>query len=247
MEQLEATFNERLSEIESYLLFLENLDREAQQGPPRIGENGEVITVLQQRILYSGVFLQLYNLVEATVVDCLESVTEKALKSKSPSPIDLTEHIRREWVRVIGRTHIDLNYENRLVSALTLFSQLVDSLPVNGFKMDRGGGGNWDDKEIETLALRLGLDLQVTPNTYSLIKRKFKDDLGPLTFVKKFRNSLAHGAISFAQCSENISVIELRQLSNLTSTYLREVVHAFTRFVSTCEYLIPSKRPIAEV
>ncbi len=74
MEELGAAFEERLTEIEAYLGFLEGIEAEARSGPPRLGADGVLITTQQQRILYSGVFLQLYNLIEATVVKCLDRV-----------------------------------------------------------------------------------------------------------------------------------------------------------------------------
>lgn len=247
MDALSVAFEERLQEINSYLEFLEGVEAEARSGPPRLGSDGVLITTQQQRILYSGVFLQLYNLVEATVVRCLDSVTEIALVTGSWSPGDLTAELRREWVRVTARTHADLNYENRLENALILCDQFVDALPVNGFKLEKGGGGNWDDSAIEAITVRLGFQLSVSEQVYRDIKRPFRDDLGPLALVKKFRNSLAHGSISFAECGENLTARELRDLTRRTADYLREVVDAFKGYIDHHEYLIPSKRPDVEV
>lgn len=242
MEGLGQAFEDRLAEIQTYLDFLQGIETEAQSGPPRLGREGPLITAQQQRILYSSVFLQLYNLVEATVVACLDGVTEAALKTGTWRAGDLTQHLRREWVRAVARTHIDLNYEKRLEHALRLCDHLMEALPIAGFKMEKGGGGNWDDEAIEAIASRLGLSLQVSQATYSAIKRPFKDDLGPLGLVKKLRNSLAHGSISFAECGENVTVAELRDLSDRTANYLREVVSAFQSGIDQREYLVPARR-----
>ncbi|NOY84053.1 MAG: hypothetical protein GXO96_04375 [Nitrospirae bacterium] len=243
METLSIAFEERLQEIVSYLEFLGGIENEAMSGPPRLGQNGALITTQQQRILYSGVFLQLYNLVEATVVRCLDSITEVALVQNSRSPSDLTEDLRREWVRVIARTHTDLNHNNRLKSALDLCQHFVESLPVEGFKVEKGGGGNWDDSAIEEITSRLGLLLKVSPEVSSQVKRPLKDDLGALALIKRFRNLLAHGSISFVECGGNWTVGDLRDLTTRTGDYLREVVNAFDAYIARHEYLIPSKRP----
>jgi hypothetical protein len=243
MEALGTAFEERLGEIEAYLAFLEGVEIEARSGPPRLGAAGMPITAQQQRILYSGVFLQLYNLVEATVVKCLDGVTDAALNGGTWFPGDLTDELRREWVRVVARTHIELNPEHRLESALTLCQHLVGALPVSGFKVERGGGGNWDDEAIEQIAERLGFNLRVNAETYSAIKRPFRDDLGPLQVIKKLRNSLAHGNISFAECGENLTVGELRDLVDRTTAYLREVVGAFRSYIDGHQFVIPAKRP----
>src|SRR6516162_9954901 len=116
MGELRDAFDERLAEIESYLLFLDGLDSEIRQsGTPRLGTEGSIITVEQQRILYSSVYLQLYNLVEATITRCLDAVCEAATNGWYPS--DLSIHFQREWVRFIARTHVELNHENRLKHA----------------------------------------------------------------------------------------------------------------------------------
>ena len=56
------SFEERLIEIESYLELLEALENQVRRGLPQFGEDGSTITVQQQKILYSSVYLQLYNL-----------------------------------------------------------------------------------------------------------------------------------------------------------------------------------------
>ncbi|MBI3775539.1 MAG: hypothetical protein HY273_08295 [Gammaproteobacteria bacterium] len=242
MEDLSLAFEERLQEIETYLEFLKNVETAAGSGLPRLGHSGPLITTQQQRILYSGVFLQLYNLVESTVVRCLNGVTEAALKGGSWLPGDLTTELRREWVRVMARTHVDLTSEKRLESALTLCGHLVESLPVNGFKVEKSGG-SWDDSAIKDIAARLGFQLIVSPEIYKEIKHPFRDELGPLALVKKLRNSLAHGSISFSECGENLTVDELSNLVKTAAAYLREVVNAFGIFIDSYEYLVPTKRP----
>jgi len=243
VEALGVAFEERLQEIDSYLKFLKEVEAEAMSGPPRSGGKGVFITPQQQRILYSGVFLQLYNLVEATVGRCLDGITEVALVTMSLSPHDLTNELRGEWVRVIARTHTDLNHKHRLESALELCQHLVESLPVKGFKVEKGGGGNWDDSAIEDITSRLGLPLKVSSKVFSKVKRPFRDDLGALALVKTFRNRLAHGDISFSECGENLTVEDLKDLTTTTGDYLREVVDAFDSYIVQHEYLIPSKRP----
>jgi hypothetical protein len=67
--------------------------------------------------------------------------------------------------------------------------------------------------------------------------------LGPIAAVKKLRNNLAHGSISFAQCAENETVAHLIEMKDATVNYLREVVDCFTRYVDNFEYILPERRP----
>ena len=243
MDDFAQTFEERLQEIETYLDLLEALEKQVQEGPPRIGETGPTITVQQQKILYSSVYLQLYNLVESTITRCVDAVSKAVVNNNLWAPGDLSVDLRREWVRCIARTHTELNYENRLEAALGLCEHLVQTLPVSAFKVEKGGGGNWDDNTIQDISIRLGLTLRFSREVYSTIKRPFRNDQGPLAFVKSLRNSLAHGSLSFVECGEGITVDDLRGLKDSTALYLREVVASFKVFIEAHEFLLPARRP----
>ena len=244
MNSLTVGFQERVGEVEAYLEFLSTMEAQAQGGPPRLQGAEHPISAQQQRILYSSVYLQLYNLIEATMSRCIEAVAEAAKEDGRWKPSDLSNSLRSEWVRVTARTHENLNPEHRLESALSLCDHLVASLPINVFDINKGGGGNWDDASIEAISKRLGFQLVVSPSVYSAVKRSFRDELGPLVLVKQLRNRLAHGSISFAQCAEDVTVGRLVELKDMTVNYLQEVVSCFGTYVERFEYLLPERRPI---
>lgn len=243
MNDFVQAFEERLQEIEAYLDLLELLERQVQQGPPRIGETGPTISVQQQRILYSSVYLQLHSLVESTITRCVDAVSTAVVEKGPWLPSDLSVNLRREWVRYIARTHTELTYEHRLESALMLCDHLVQILPVSPFTVERGGGGNWDDNTIYDISTRLGLSLRVGDEVYHGVKRPFRNDQGSLVFIKSLRNNLAHGSLSFAECGEGVIVSDLRDLKDRTALYLREVVASFKASIEAYEFLLPERRP----
>lgn len=243
MSAITVGFEERLDEVDAYLAFLVTMEERAQHGPPRLEGAEQPISTQQQRMLYSSVYLQLYNLVEATMARCVEAVQQAATNSSGWHPADLSDSLRREWVRSIARTHKDLKSEKRLDSALALCDHLVGLLPFTTFRIEKGGGGNWDDLSIEAMTSRLGCHLVVSAPVYSAVKRPFRDELGPLRVVRSLRNDLAHGSISFAQCAENVTVARLIELKETTVNYLREVIGCFNRFIDHSEYLRPERRP----
>lgn len=242
MDALGESFEERLREIEAYLALLDALERQVREGrTPEIG--GSPITTQQQRILYSSVYIQLYNLVEATITWCVDAVTSAAVGQGTTLPGHLAAPIRREWLRVKAKTHVQLNPTKRLEATIHLCDQLVQSLPVLAWSLEKGCAGNWDDIAIEDITKRLGCTLSISPQVHSDVKRKIRDDKGPLALVRDLRNRLAHGTLSFTECGEGITVVDLKNLKDKTVLYLREVVASFRKYINEYEYLSADQRP----
>lgn len=244
MNILKERFDDRSSEVSAYLDLLMDIDAAVQSGIPRIGGNeGPTITTQQQKILYSGVYLQLYNLVEATITQCLDYVSKASMQHATHSPADLSLEMRREWVKHVARTHVDMGPEKRLESALLLCNHLVDALPVDAFDIIRGGGGNWDDKHIEKITTRLGFKIRLSRSVRAAVKKSVRDDRGALELIVHLRNELAHGGLTFAECGQNDTAPELVKLANGVIDYLREVVAAYGSYLQNQHYLLPEKRP----
>ncbi|ART68323.1 hypothetical protein BTO20_06755 [Mycobacterium dioxanotrophicus] len=223
-------FEERYSEIGAYLSFLQNVEDAAREGAPRFRGTNAPITTEQKKILNSSLYLQLYNLVEATVLRCLEAVVT-AVEEAERLPNELSRELRTEWVRSVARTHNDLGPEKRLKAALDMCEQLLQQMPVKGFKIEPGGGGNWDDSSIEKMCERVGCGLTISPTVIQAAKRHIRDDMGALKLVKARRNGLAHGSLSFVDCSDGVTVAELKGIASAVGDYLREAVGCFVSFV----------------
>lgn len=244
MKLIEQRYQDRLAEIESYLDFLDELDKLIKSGMASGGQEIPIsVTVTQQRILYSSVYLQLYNLVEATVTNCLEAVSQAALSTATWLPGDLTDELRREWVKHIAKTNLDMGPEKRLQQAIALCDHMVASLPVLGFDIEKGGGGNWDEDQIKKIAERLGFQLKVKKATYEGVKKVMRDDMGAMALIVSLRNKLAHGSLSFVECGRDDTPTELRTLTKRVTAYMGEVVAAFVAYLDGYEYLRPERRP----
>jgi hypothetical protein len=240
---LERAFDERRAEVEAYLSFLDELEVAALTGAPKFGDAGNPLSPLQTQILRAGVFVQLYNLVEATMTRCLDALASASWNGAWRAA-DLNPHFRKEWIKVVVAANKELNADNRLKYAVALADLLVKAAPLQEFKLEKGGGGNWTDTNIEDMLERVGLRLRLSPPVRAAAKRKFRDDLGPLALVVKLRNDLAHGTISFAECGENETVAGLREISSNTTVYLRSVVRAVERFIDRHEFLETARRPV---
>ena len=236
-----APFEERIAEIDAYIDLLEALNRQAQSGRPKIGET--IITTQQQRMLYASVYLQLYNLVEATATWCISAVSKATADGASWRLAQLDVAIRREWVRTSARTHISLNHQHRLESVLEACEHILQGRPITDWEIEKGGGGNWDVEAIETISDRIGCSLKIDPAVKTAAKRHFRDEKNALAFVKDLRNKLAHGSISFEQSGENVTVSDLKDLKQRTVDYLRQVVQSFQDYLDKYIYLDALHRP----
>jgi hypothetical protein len=244
INDLSEFFQERFAEIDSYLDFLTNLENAVQAGAPRLEGSKALITPDQQKILYSSVYLQLYNLVEATVSRCIEEIEKAAVSHpNSWQAGDLITELRTEWVRGMARTHVDLTPDHRLDEAVAMCDHLIANLPIGELRIDVGGGGNWDDEEIYKISKRVGCHLDISPETRAGVKRSFRDSMGAMKLVKTRRNHLAHGKISFVACAEGIVVAELREIGDATRNYLGEAIACFASYIDLCNYVLPERRP----
>jgi hypothetical protein len=242
--ELKEFFNERLAEIESYLALLQGIEDAANSGPPKIASANIPITATQQKILYSSVYLQLYNLVEATVSRCIETVCDAATShARDWQAADLNESLRREWVRAMARTHTELTPDHRLDNAVAMCSHLIQQLPIRELKIDIGGGGNWDDEAIEKVSTRVGCRLRITPETNEGVKRPERDDMGAMKLIKSRRNSLAHGNVSFVDCADGVVVEDLRRIAGAVAAYLREAIACFAAYIDLFDFLHPGRKP----
>lgn len=235
-------FDERVAEIEEYINLLRAVELATQSGSPEIG--GSTITTCQQRMLYSSVYLHLYNLVEATATWCLSAVADATADAGSWKLGQLDSTVRREWVRTNLRTHIRLNPTNRLNCSLAVCEGILNGNPIEEWGIEQGGGGNWDDGAIESVSARVGCALVIAAPTKAAAKRPFRNDKNALEYVKALRNELAHGSISFEQSGENITVQDLVDLKNRTVNYLREVVQSFVTYLDDFMYLDSAVRPL---
>lgn len=224
-------FEERCAEINAYLAFLQNVEDAAREGAPRFRRTDVPITTQQKKILNSSLYLQLYNLVEATISRCLKAV-ENAIDTAGRQPSELSMELRSEWLRSIARTHTTLGPDKRLQVAIELCDRLIAQLPVAGFSIEAGGGGNWDDAAIERLCKRVGCNLNLSKDVQEGAKRIVRDDMGALKLVKDRRNGLAHGSLSFVECSDGVTVHELKSLVLAVQRYLSEAVDSFIAFIA---------------
>jgi len=242
MSEYLKSFEGRLAEVKAYLELLQHIEIQIQSGSARIG-NGGVLTAQQYRILCSSVYLQLYSLVESSVTFCLENLS-KVIRDRKCIPAELSDTIKKEWVRLTAKTHEEMNYENRLQYSLVMLTKAISNENIESLNINKGGGGNWDDERIYAFfSGRLGCPLQFNTETRQSVKRPFRNDMGALKTIVTCRNDLAHGLITFEECGMDATVASLTELTDVTAKYLREFLRSFEAFMAADSYLQQRQQP----
>lgn len=244
MNDIALQFEERVKEIDAYLELLVALEDQVKSGiHAEIG--GKKITTQQHRILYSSVYLQLYNLVEATVTWCIEAVG-KAISDARWHPAQLCPELVKEWIRYQAKTHEPLSVESRFEASANLFNRMIHTNPMGTWKVEKSGG-NWDDKAVEDFVKRIGVKLKISAPVYKGVKRFIREERGALELIKFLRNQLAHGFMSFEECGADVTVSELADIRKITESYLKEVIDSFREFIGGFYFLSPASRLVAVV
>ncbi|POE21529.1 hypothetical protein BV923_13255 [Pectobacterium odoriferum] len=240
MEVVRTTFNDRVSDIESYYSLLLFIDQGITAGVTTISMSNANFSVSPslKKNLFANIYLHLYNLVESTVTLLLKAAEKKIINDVSINGINvLNRDIQALWIRYIAGTHDILPPEKRLEKALDMCGYFLQQFPFS-LEIPKGGGGNWDNENIRLLANRLGVNLTIPRAINSSIKIPVKDGKGPIQVITITRNKLAHGEISFSECGEDLTVVLVRKLIDISVNYLRVVIDCFENYLNNGHYKI---------
>lgn len=232
MTDLRRSFQTRAREVRHYLKMLRALE----QQPTFLSLHQASLAVDTNLLamLKANVFLILYNLVESTIAGCLVTLGE-SIKSTDTKYAALRGELKTAWVSEFAKTADQLNPENRLKLSIRLCEYIADELAIDF--TPAAPSGNLDDRRIEELAKRLGIQLSIRAHTKKAVKREVINDRGALALIRIKRNNLAHGLESFADSGRDRTVRELRAWAVLTIYYLKDVIDSVDQFIATKAFL----------
>lgn len=241
MELVRSVFDERVNDIESYFDLVFHLELAISSGSAILG-SGYTVKPEQQKIMYSSIYLHLYNLIESTISTLIDAVERHATSGINGQLELLTEKMRKLYVTSVAAPYELLTNEKRLEKAILLFEQVLKLQPIN-IKIPPGGGGNWDVIEIEKLSKNIGVNITLTSPLKQKVMRPFRDDKAPIRLIKEIRNKLAHGDISFAECGKNHVSSDFRSLIDIVKEYLTYIINKYDAYIIQHGYktAVPSK------
>lgn len=213
-------FQERREEVEAYFEHVEDISlRNAQLFFPE--GHFKTLDADLKHILLANTFLLIYNLVESTISSAVEAIfieiKEEAVPYdtiRSSIQKEIIDNIRKNVATdsFIGTVnHIAIDILNHYPKPRELFSGNIDAVTIKDISRKYGFSTNTD-----------------------ALKTKNGEKL---TTVKKRRNQLAHGFVSFKQCGKERPLEAVKIIKTESLLYIEQILNNITQFLDEKKYL----------
>ncbi len=237
MKKANEDFVKRKAEIEKYFDFLSTLDKDkptihfSEKGVNKISKVDDELL----KILKANGFLLIYNLVESA---CRNSLWEilSAIQGKKLSYKKLTEEAQLLWIKQKVKDLRNAKDETLEKHIQSIATEVINNALVE-FKKETEFidlSGNIDAQKIRTLAEIYGFDSKVGD-----AKEKAGADLEE---IKKKRNHLAHGRVTFAECGKDYSVTQMCEYKKNAISYLESILSNIETYIKGGKYQVPKKK-----
>ena len=170
---------------------------------------------LASSVIRSNVKIMIYNIIEFSVTSLIRAIYDR-LKDEKCGYADVSEKLRTLWHHTRMRALSDPSASND--TAVRISKQLLDEAIANtALRLDTHktiSGGNLDGNKILKLFDDHGVSVHAAD-------AEFRAD--ELKDIKDRRNDLAHGSVSFAEASNQVTTSELAGLIDHTDSFLMQL------------------------
>ena len=235
MEEVKQYLEERKHEVSLHLKLLKALETRSMETID-LGDDLKV-DVRQVLILKASILVHLYNVVEATMAKSFE-VIESAIHGHHPK--EYRDELFDNWVVTAIRISNEINVSKLNQRAQNMGRELLESSGWSKLSIQKTDG-NWDDKRIIDFFQKLAIEIDYPKGFKTELRRPYFDDLTMMQYIRKRRNDLAHGFITFESGADNKTYSDIDRIANITIQFMELVVGACNKFVSNKNFL---KAPI---
>ena len=238
MITFQDTYDSRKKEIENFLelmKFLEKKENEREDGKSKFSEFFYPETVgihltYQSliNILKSNVSLMIYNIIEYTVTNLIDSIYDE-IRVNHLSYIDVNDSIRNLWRKTILRSVNDpnANFSTFLRKNEEIISAILSNNELNMYAKNTLPGGNLDGTSIKETFESHGIQVRTS-------SRNYRPDI--LIGIKENRNNLAHGSVSFVEAMREDSIDDIRANESLVVGFLEELIETVSTYIEDQKY-----------
>lgn len=208
MQELKNDFSNKCDEVKKYLKFIGLTENKYTNDKNNSDFDEQIIKVLK-----ANTFLLLYNLVESTVDRAIDYLLLNICNNNVKFDAVIDE-LQLQWSKVHVRQNLkalnDDIIENNLKNILN--KTLTNYIKFEGDYKPKVRD-NIDAEELRTIAKNFGFKWKPSKSLKGGVV---------LDTVKKHRNDLAHGAVSFSECGRDYLTSQLEEISEKTVKILEE-------------------------
>lgn len=221
-------FNERVDDINAYfnILSFEDMVETYRNKPIINSDQGQELLVnnTMQKCMRANAVIMLYNLVESTFCNCVQLIYD-AISDEHLNYYQVSDKLRKVWIDLAfdSKWPIDAvrnhakDYSDHLQASVLTFSD-----------MPAGTSGNLDFAKMVEISERFNINFGHVPNV---------DDVKTtLLYLKKNRNDLAHGNMTFSYVGANVSLNDLNDYKNHTIAFLQHCIGVYSQYVQQKKY-----------
>lgn len=174
------------------------------------------------KTLSASTYLLLYNLIECSMTNAIDSIHEHIKKEKT-SFHDLTQKMQKIALK---------NFRNALNKEDNILSQdsIEHAIVWLGYDGEKIFSGNIDARKVREMAVKYGFVI-----SEEAIERSKGGS--SLMMIKSKRNELAHGKISFQECGQESSIDELYDIYERAIAFVDGILDAVEHYLHEKLYL----------
>ena len=223
-------FEERVAEVDEYLKLLARLENPdiaifyiSKRRKSNILKHGSL------KVMKATVFLLIYNLVESAIRSGFRHL-HLQIEAERRTLHDVRDELRRLWVgqqfdKMDRNSASPLNYRT---TADKIVNEILQKNIVSLSTAELPVSGNLDANSIRKVCRSHGVK----------VKAHHRASGGQvLDTVRKQRNALGHGNVSFSECGKQYTVVDLERIKQESVIFVRSVLRNIQQFVNLNEYV----------
>lgn len=223
-------FKDKCLEIERFLEFVNDLDqgrdnhllyKDVQSIWTQKSISREV-----QKTLRASCYLLIYNLLESSTCDALDSI-HKTLASEQVDLQALSNNLKKI---IFSNLKSGLG-DNQIQELITNQIDLRLVIRDHGYSKRNFLSGNLDMDAIKKIERKYGFSLNIVNGQAGIYNPEV------IKKIKKKRNELAHGSESFETCGQNIPILSMNDTYKHAKNALLALFNGINNFINSQNYL----------
>lgn len=223
-------FEERCMEIERFLDFVDDLDKGSANQILNKADNNiwqtKPISREVQKTLRASCYLLIYNLLESTTSEALDSI-HLTLTSEQRDLQELSTNLKKiifnNLKGGLGEDGIKKIIDDQIDIRLSIIN--------HGYSKKNFLSGNFDIDAIKKIEKKYGFELHVVGGVDGVYDKEI------IKSIKLKRNALAHGSQSFEQCGQGIPLFSMRSIFKNAKNTLLALINGLNNFLNQKNYL----------